>query len=420
MKEEVGKKTEKLNAKERVAKSQEWIKEIREGGVKVEMIRALIPIALKAVEDLLQQEVTDLAGVRYGRGGKYQRWGQNLGSVYLGDQKVATAVPRLRDKVLQKEVQLKSYESLQEPSSLDQMSFQRLLQGISCRGYEKAVQEIPSTFGISKSRVSEHFIKESSKQLKLLQERDLSTQDWAVIMLDGKSFQNHQIITALGITIEGKKVILGLTEAASENHRVIEQFLENLKQRGISSVNGILFVVDGSKGLTKGIQKVFGKEAFIQRCQWHKRENVVSYLSKSQQAPYRKKLQHAYERATYKEAKAELDQLHADLEKKNLSAANSLAEGLEQTLTLHRLGVFALLGISLKTTNCLESIHSGVERLTERVSCWKDSQQRQRWVASALLDLEPGLRRIKGFHHLPLLRQAMKDSLQKQELTKVA
>ena len=184
--------------------------------------------------------------------------------------------------------------------------------------------------------------------------------------------------------------------------------------------NKLLFIIDGAKGLRKGIQKVFGRQALVQRCQWHKRENVIAYLPKSQQSIFRKKLQKAYQKKSYKQAKMALNSIRKELSLINQSAVNSLDEGFEETITLHRLRVFKQLGISLKTTNCIESLNSQLGQYTHRVSYWKNSNQRQRWVATALLEIEPSLRKIKGYKYLPLLRQAMKRVGEKQILAKVA
>jgi putative transposase len=152
---------------------------------------------------------------------------------------------------------------------------------------------------------------------------------------------------------------------------------------------------------------VFQKKALVQRCMWHKRENVVSYLPKDEQGSWRRRLQHAYDRPTYSEAKAALTKLHGELEDRNQSAAASLAEGLEETLTLHRLGVYGVLGVSFKTTNCIESANALVEERCAKVDAWKTSNQRQRWLATALLDIEPRLRRVRGHRQLPQLVSAL-------------
>jgi hypothetical protein len=155
----------------------------------------------------------------------------------------------------------------------------------------------------------------------------------------------------------------------------------------------------------------------VQRCQWHKRENVVAYLPEGHRGPWRRKLQAAYQQPTYAEAKAALLRLHQELRLLNESAARSLLEGLEETLTLHRLVVFPQLGLSLKTTNCLESLNSLVAQRVGKVDRWRTSDQKQRWLAASLLDIEPRLRRIKGFRALPLLRQALRTAVQGGEAT---
>jgi transposase-like protein len=179
----------------------------------------------------------------------------------------------------------------------------------------------------------------------------------------------------------------------------------------------VLCIIDGAKGLRKALQTVFGRRAVIQRCQWHKRENVASYLPKPQQATWRRKLQVAYDQPTYEQAKAALLVLRKELRLLNTSAAASLDEGFEETLTLHRLGLFPALGVSLKTTNCLESLNAQLGQVTDKVDRWRTSDQKQRWVASALLTIEPRLRRIKGYRHLSLLFTALQAEIRRAATT---
>ncbi len=181
--------------------------------------------------------------------------------------------------------------------------------------------------------------------------------------------------------------------------------------------HGLLCVIDGAKGLRKAIQTVFGRQAVVQRCQWHKRENVLRYLPPRQQATWRRRLQQAYERASYADARAALLRIRQELRTVNRSAAASLDEGLEETLTLHRLGLFDVLGVSLKTTNCLESLLAQVGQLTDKVDRWRTSDQKHRWVASALLAIEPRLRRIKGYRHVPQLRAALQAEIMREPTT---
>jgi len=214
--------------------------------------------------------------------------------------------------------------------------------------------------------------------------------------------------------------VLCFVQTATENERVCAAFLRSLMARGLRVDRGLVVVLDGAKGLRAAVTSVFGAQTPVQRCQWHKRENVVAYLPKALQDPWRRKLQAAYERSTYAEAKAALGRLRPELRLLNESALRSLDEGLEETLTLHRLGVFRELGISLKTTNCLESLNSLVAQRVGKVDRWRSSDQKQRWLAAALLDTEPRLRRIKGFRALPLLRAALELALQQEEGTVLA
>jgi len=277
---------------------------------------------------------------------------------------------------------------------------------------------VPEAFGLSASSVSRRFIRASAKQLQTLQERRLDRYDFIALVLDGKSFAQDSMVIALGVTLTGEKVILGFVQTATENERVCAAFLRELVARGLDAPGGLLCVVDGAKGLRKAITTVFGARTPVQRCQWHKRENVLAYLPPAQQAPWRRKLQTAYEKPTYAEAKAALLRLRPELRLLNESAVRSLDEGVEETLTLHRLGVFRELGISLKTTNCLESLNSLVAQRVAKVDRWRSSDQKQRWLAAALLDIEPRLRRVKGFRALPLLRRALLAEVQGEESTK--
>jgi transposase-like protein len=382
---------------------------------KVELIRALVPLGLKAAKQLLDDEVTQLVGARYGREGGQPglaRYGSNRSSVRLAGQRVPLPVPRVRNLAQGREVALASLHALRAaPGAVDETLLHRVLYGLSCRDYEAAAEAVPGAIGLSASTVSRQFIEASSAKLRELCERDLSGFDVVALVLDGKAFAEDTMVTALGVTIEGKKVFLGFVQASTENATVLTPFLRSLLDRGLKIDQGILVVMDGGKGLRAAVRQAMGEKAVVQRCQWHKRENVVDHLSKSEKAWWRKRLQRAYERPTYQEAKTALKEIRRDLEERNLSAVGSLDEGLEETLTLHRLGVFPLLGISLKTTNCLESIFSQVERRTGRVCHWRNASQKHRWLATALLDIEPRLRRIRGYQHLRRLRRAIQQEL---------
>ena len=379
---------------------------------RVELIQALIPGGLRFVEEMLKREVEELAGKRYRRDGRRRgcvRWASQRGSVYLADQKVPVNVPRVRNRILRREERLKSYEMLQEPRNCDEGLFRRVLLGLSCRNYEACAEVLPGVFGMSSSAVSRRFIRASSRRLKAFFERRLEGYDIVAIFLDGKSFAEDEMVIALGVTTKGEKVVLGFIQTGTENERVIREFLLGVLDRGLRYKEGLLFVIDGSRGIRSAIGKVFSDYALVQRCQGHKRENVVSYLPKGYQAEMRKALQEAYEKEDYDEAKEVLLEVKKELSSINASAVKSLEEGFEETLTLHRLGLFKELGISFKTTNCLESLMASIGRITDKVSRFRDSSHKQRWVACALLEIEPRLRKVKGYKHLPKLKAVLKE-----------
>ena len=296
--------------------------------------------------------------------------------------------------------------------TLDEVLLKRVLYGISCRNYEAAAAAVPGAIGLSSSTVSRRFTQASAKQLKGLQERDLSKLDILAIFLDGKTFADMTMVVAVGITLTGEKYILGFVETGTENEQVLTPFLQELEERGLTSSQGLLFIIDGGKGSASG--RATGLWDFclgpaVPVAQTG--ECGETFTERRPGLTWRRRLQRAYQRPTYAEAKAALMRLQKELEERNQSAARSLAEGLEETLTLHRLGVFALLGLSFKTTNCLESINALVEERCAEVDRWTNSNQRQRWLATALLDIEPRLRRVKGYRHLPKLREALRRDL---------
>lgn len=377
----------------------------------VELIKELIPIGMMAVSEALAAEVIFLAGQRHQRKieGQPSRYGSNPGTVRLAGQAHPIRVPRLRNET--EEIRLESYQQLHSGTVLNESLFRKVLYGISCRNYEAAADAVPGALGLSKSTVSKEFIKVSAEKLKQFEKRDLSDLDIITLFIDGKTFAEDSIVLVVGVTIKGRKIPLGFIQTATENHVAICGFFNTLLDRGLNAEQGLLFVVDGAKGFQKAIKEVFRKRALIQRCQWHKRENVLSYLPKSRRSYWRRRLSKAYNQTTYQQAKQALNKIMDDLEDENQSAAGSLREGLEETLTLHKLGGYHLVGRSLKTTNCIESIFSMVETRTAKISYWKNSSQKHRWFASALIDSEPRLHTLMGVKHLYKLRQAIMKEL---------
>jgi len=310
---------------------------------RVALIQALIPIGLEAVAKELEAEIRRLAGPKHKRTGCIPgavRWGRQRGSIYLADQKLPITYQRVRDLPRKRELPLPTYQRFQHPRAADLGLFRKALFGLSCRDYAAAAEAVPEAFGLSPSSISRRFIRASATQLQALQERRLKPYDVVALVLDGKTFAEDSMVIALGITLTGEKVILGFVQTATENETVCAAFLRELLERGLRIEQGLLVVIDGAKGLRKAVQTVFGDHAVVQRCQWHKRENVLAYLPKGQRATFRRKLQAVYERSSYPEAKAALLRIRQELRLVNESAVKSLDEGFEETLTLHRLGVF--------------------------------------------------------------------------------
>ena len=365
---------------------------------KVELIRSLIPLGLLHIEEWLDEEVPALAGERDARkdpsvGGR--RHGSHPGTVGLAGQRVPIRVPRIRH-VTEREIPLRSYEALHGGRAVNDLLLRRVLYGISCRNYAAAAEAIPRAIGLSGSTVSRAFIQASATKLRERQERDLSGEDVVALVLDGKTFAEATMVVALGIAMTGDKRLLGIVETDTENEQVLTPFLRSLVERGLDVSQGLLVIVDGGKGLRAAVRKAFRHRALVQRCQWHKRENVVSYLAKSEQPVWRQRLQRAYNRPEYDEALAALKSLQHELEDRNQSAAGSLTEGLDETMDVAsprgvRCAGPDVLGRSLKTTNGLESINALIEERCAKVDHWQHSSQRHRWLATALLAHWPGL-----------------------------
>jgi len=381
---------------------------------KIMMIQELIPLGLRAVMEELQYEVKCLAGEKHSRVGNIARWGRQNGSIYLRDQKVPIPVQRLRDVVTSREIPLATYQKLQRPFDDDEGVIRKLLHGLSTHKYRESSALTAEVFGVSASNLSRRFKQGSAEKLKQIQERSLSGEDIVVVFIDGKRYADDEIMVAVGVTIGGDKIILGIEQTHRERADVIEQWMDRIITRGLRFEDGILFVIDGSKGIRKAIDRKFGPHALVQRCRWHKRENVVSYLNDAQQVVIRRRLQEAYAEPTYQKASAALSHLHRELEKVNISAANSLLEGLEETLTIHKIELFGDLAQSMNTTNCIESIMSQMGAYTDKVDRWHNSGQILRWTATGLLDIEPRLHRIKGYRHLKSLREKLKEIVGKK------
>ena len=405
----------KVTQRRKALKEMMTLNEIDDIDVRVSLIQALIPVGLDAVNRQLQKEVSMLAGEKHRHGKENVRWTRQGGSVYLLDQKVPVIVPRVRNKLRNAEVPLESYQRLQEPYQGDEQVFKKLLNGLSTHNYRESAELVPEVFGISASNLSRRFKYAAAAKLKQLQERRLDKYNFVTVFIDGKRYANDGLMVALGITLEGKKIVLGIEQTATENHRPISRFFERLIDRGLGYEDGLFFIIDGSKGITKAISETFPTCAAIQRCHYHKIENVVSYLPKGIQSIWRVKLRAAYKHTRYEAAKTALMKLYDELYNINPSAASSLKEGLEETLTLHKFELYAELGKSFTSTNCIESVMSQLGQYTDKVDRWRGGNHIQRWAAAGLLALEPRLSKVRGFRHLKLLRMRLQEEVAKRQ-----
>jgi len=381
------------------------IRELETGGLdtRVELIQALIPLGLKQVGEMLQEEVQALAGQRGKHGKENRRWGRQGGSVYLWDQKVPIEVPRVRNKGANQEVGLRTYRKFQAPYGMDKQVFLKLLNGISTHRYRECAALVPEVFGVSASSVSRRFRRWSAAYLKRLMERRLEGYDFVALYIDGKIYAGEGLVVVLGVTLEGNKIVLGIEQMNTENSTCVSQFIDKLKERGLRYEQGLLVVVDGSRGIIKAVREKLAGYVVIQRCRQHKKENVVRYLPEGMQRLWRAKMEAAYGMGSYREAVCAFSRLYRELAVLNPSAAASLREGLMETLTLHRLGMQENLS-SLASTNGIESLLSQLGQYTDKVDRWRNGRHIQEWVATGLLQIEQRLRKLRGYKYLSALR----------------
>jgi transposase-like protein len=363
----------------------------------------------------MAQEVEALTGARYQRSAdrQAQRWSSEGGFVVVDGQKVPIKRGRLRSRG-GGEVRLGTYELFQQTRTLEDEVWWKMLRGLTTRNYPLVTRSFSQAYGIEKSATSERFIQASRDKLKELMERPLGDLQLCAIVIDGTPFKGRQMIAAVGVGNDGKKLILGLREGATENATVVRELLEDLVRRGLDFVTPRLYVLDGAKALSAAVRRHAGEAALLQRCQVHKRRNILDQLPDEYQPGIERKLLAAYGMTDYAEAKKALEQLHRELDRINPSAARSLEEGLEETLTVHKLRMPEMLRKSLASTNIIESAFSVAEELCRRVKRWREGDHRERWAASALLLAESKFRRIKGYKEIPKLLTALADQALKK------
>jgi transposase-like protein len=359
---------------------------------------------LQLMELLMQEEVRELAGERSQRQPERtaSRWGSEHGYCVVMGQKVPVQRPRVRT-LEDKEVRLGSYEMFHRGEPLSETVWEKLMLGLSTRKYGQAVREFTQAYGLEKSAVSDHFIEASRAKLKTMMERRLDKTRLCALLIDATPFEGQQMVAALGIGEDGRKTILGIRQGATENATVVGELLGDLVERGLDFSQPRLYVLDGGKALMAAVKKHAGESATIQRCQVHKRRNVLDHLTEEQKPGVARKLNEAYALENYAAAKQALNALHRELMDLNPSAARSLGEGMEETLTVHRLHLPIQLRRTMASTNVIESAFSIVEQVCRNVKRWHGGDQRERWVGSGLLVAENQFRRVQGYKQIPYL-----------------
>jgi transposase-like protein len=353
----------------------------------------------------LEDEVTRLCGRRYERrpDRPCTRYGHQQGTATLAGQKIALPRPRVRRTDGSGEVPLETYARLQAPDAISRAVLQRMVPGVSTRNYEQVIDLARDGFGVKKSSVSRDFVRASAAQVKALAERRFDNEHFPVIMIDGVEYAGETMVVALGITADGTKRVLGVRQGATENAAVCIALLEDLQVRGLDTSRPVLLVLDGAKALHAAAKRGWGQNAEIQRCQIHKKRNVKAHVPEKHHAELDRRLSEAYQEASYEIAKTSLEATSRWLERINANAASSLREGLEETLTVVRLGLAGALRRTLATTNPIESALS----VTRRVTRWRDGDMRRRWCVAGLLRAESKFRRIKGHRAMLLLIKAL-------------
>src|ERR1035438_762788 len=359
---------------------------------------------LQLMDLLMQEEVRELAGERSQRQLERtaNRWGNERGYCVVMGQKVPIQRPRVRTTD-EKEVRLGSYEMFHRGEPLTETVWEKLMLGLSTRKYGQAVREFIEAYGLEKSAISEHFIEASRAKLKAMTEHRLEKTRLCALLIDATPFAGQQMVAALGISEDGRKTILGIRQGATENATVVGELLGDLVNRGLDFTVPRLYVLDGGKALSAAVKKYAGESAAIQRCQVHKRRNVLDHLTDEQKPGVSKQLNAAYAMEEYGAAKEALNRLHRELMDLNPSAARSLGEGMDETLTVHRLHLPMQLRRTMASTNVIESAFSIVEQVCKNVKRWHGGDQRERWVGSGLLVAEKQFRRVQGHKQIPAL-----------------
>jgi putative transposase len=376
-----------------------------------------VELGLLVASAILEDEVARLCGRRYERrpDRSHTRYGRQRGVATLAGQKLPIDRPRVRRADGSGEVALETYARLQSGDAMSEAVLRRMVRGVSTRDYEEVIDVARDGFGVAKSSVSREFVRASAAGVKALAERRFDGERFPVVLIDGVEYAGETMVVALGITEDGTKRVLGLRQGATENAAVCGALLEDLVGRGLDAGRATLFVLDGSKALHAAVTRAWGTNAVIQRCQVHKRRNVKAHVAEKHWHELERRLSEAYHETGYGTAAASLEATARWLDRLNPDAAASLREGLEETLTVVRLGVPGALRRTLATTNPIESALSVTRRVTARVTRWRDGDMRRRWCVAGLLRAESKFRRVKGHRAMPTLVMSLEALVRERE-----
>ena len=393
------------------------------GAAKEGLLSLSVGVGLGVLTELMEEEVDDVVGPKGKWNGERTavRHGHGDGEVTLGGRRVEVKRPRVRTADGEAEVALSTYEHFADRDPLARVVLERMLAGVSTRRYRRTQEPVGEEVetkarSTSKSAVSRTFVERTRQALGELMARQLGDLRLAVMMLDGLELKGRMMIVALGITTEGVKIPLGLWEGSTENATVATALLSDLVERGLDPEQGMLFVIDGSKALRKAIRSVFG-EVPVQRCLWHKERNVLQHLPERDRPQVKARMRRAWRETDYQRALEQLTRLAAELDHTHPGAAGSLREGMEETLTVTRLGIKGKLRRTLESTNPCESMIDTVRTTQRNVKHWSSGEMGLRWTAAGMLEAEQQFRKVIGYTQLPQLAIAIEKRLHHHQPT---
>jgi transposase-like protein len=332
------------------------------------------------------------------------------GELAMGGRRVTIRRPRVRD--VDGEVPLPTWEHFADSDPLTPRAVEQMILGVSTRNYARSLDAPPPGFetrGASKSAVSRRFVAATAKDVETMTSRDLSAISLCATIIDGIHVGEHLILIALGVDQAGDKHVLGVHEGASENESACAALIADLVARGVRTDRSMLFVVDGSKAIVAAIRKAFGRRALIQRCQVHKRRNVEDHLPEAMKTQVGRTMSTAYRCGDAEQAKKILRGLARQLERKHPSAAASLREGLDETLTVMQFKLPSYLERTLATTNPIEFVNGRIRKTTHNVTKWNGGSMAMRWVAVSLIEASKTFRKLRGYKGMPILVAALRE-----------